>query len=132
MTATRTAAANLTRNIEIATRFLDGIQGMSAADRARITTDSFGSSAHTSAMLSTADEITTLKNQDREGKLMAFLVDAERRIDAMQLDTTVAGLVKAAARAILVYDLPDREKATRQLYGPFEGVIPFESLTQKG
>ena len=128
MTATGTAAANLTRNIEIASRFLERIESLSAADRARIATDSFGSTAHTSAMLTTADEITAQKNRDREGKLTAFLVDAEQRIDAMHLDPQVAGLVKGTLRAILVHDLPDRERATRQLYSAFEPVIPFDSL----
>jgi len=131
MTATKSAATNLTRDIEIANRFLDRVERMSPDDRARIATDSFGSTAHTSAMLTTADELTTLKTHDREGKLTAFLVDAERRIDAMHLDATVGGLVKSATRAILVHDLPDREKATKQLYGPFQGVIPFENLTTK-
>jgi|SRR5689334_3338702 len=129
MTSTKTSAANLPRDIEIANRFLDSVERMSPADRGRIATDSFGSTAHTSAILTTADELTTLKTQDREGKLTAFLVDAERRIDAMHLDATVGGLVKAATRAILVHDLPDRDKATKQLYGPFQGIVPFESLT---
>src|SRR5262245_8671278 len=130
MTATKTAGANLTRNIDIANRFLGRIESMPPADRARIGTDSFGSTAHTSAMLTTADEITTQKNRDREGKLTAFLVDAEQRIDALHLDTQVAGLVKGAVRAILVHDLPDRDRATKQLYGAFEGAVPFVSLTE--
>jgi len=131
MTATKTAGANLTRNIEIANRFLDRIESMAPGDRVRIGTDSFGSTAHTSAMLTTADEITEQKNRDRDGKLTAFLVEAEQRIDAMHLDTQVAGLVKGAVRAILVYDLPDRERATRQLYAAFEGVVPFANLTER-
>jgi len=130
MTATKTAEANLTRNVEIANGFLVRIESMSPAERARIATDSFGSSAHTSAMFTTADEITTQKNRDREGRLTAFLVDAEQRIDAMHLDAQVAGLVKGAVRAILVHDLPDRDKATKQLYSAFEGVVPFVSLTK--
>ena len=130
MTATKTAEANLTRIVEIANRFLVRVESMAPAERARIATDSFGSSAHTSAMLTTADEITTQKNRDREGKLTAFVVDAEQRIDAMHLDAQVAGLVKGAVRAILVHDLPDRDRATKQLYSAFEGVVPFVSLTQ--
>ena len=70
-----------------------------------------------------------MKNKDRNGRVSAFLVDAERRVDSMGLSTDVSGLVKAATRAILVADLPGREKATQQLYSPFQGVIPFESLT---
>ena len=130
MTATKTAEANLTRNVEIANRFLVRIESMPPAERAGIPTDSFGSSAHTSAMLTTADEITTQKNRDRDGTLTAFLVDAERRIDEMHLDAQVAGLVKGAVRAILVHDLPDRDRATRQLYSAFEGAIPFVSLSE--
>ena len=128
MTATKTTGANLTRNIDIAEAFLQRVAALSAADRARIGTESFGSAAHTSAMLSTADEITTLKNGDREGKLTAFLVDTEQRIDAMALGARVAGLVKSAVRAILVHDLPERDRATRLLYSPFEAVVPFASL----
>jgi hypothetical protein len=130
MTATKMAEANLTRNVEMANRFVERVESMSSDERARIATDSFGSSAHTSAMLATADEITTQKNRDREGKLTAFLVEAEGRIDALHLDTQVAGLVKGAVRAILVHDLPDRDRATRQLYSAFEGVIPFVSLSE--
>lgn len=130
MTATKTAEANLTRNVEIANRFLVRMESMPPAERALIATDSFGSSAHTSAILTTADEITTQKNRDREGRLTTFLVDAEQRIDAMHLDTQVAGLVKGAVRAILVQDLPDRDKATKQLYSAFERVVPFVSLTE--
>lgn len=129
MTATKTAEANVSRNVEIANRFLERVESMPPAERARIATDSFGSSAHTSAMFTTADEITTQKNRDHEGKLTAFLVDAEQRIDAMHLDAQVAGLVKGAVRAILVHDLPDRDRATKQLYTAFEGVVPFGSLT---
>jgi hypothetical protein len=129
MTATKTAEANLTRNVEIANRFLVRMESMPPAERARIATDSFGSSAHTSAMFATADEITTQKNRDREGTLTAFLVDAEQRIEAMHLDAQVAGLMKGAVRAILVHDLPDRDRATKQLYSAFEGVVPFVSLT---
>jgi hypothetical protein len=131
MTATKTAEANLTRNVEIANRFLVRVESMPPAERARIATDSFGSSAHTSAMFTTADELTMQRNRDRDGKLTAFLVDAEQRIDAMHLDAQVAGLVKGAVRAILVHDLPDRDRATKQLYSAFEGVVPFVSLTQE-
>jgi hypothetical protein len=128
MTATNTGPSNIEHNVNIAERFVKRIEGMTPDDRARISTQSFGSTAHTSAMLTTADEITALKNKDRDGRLSAFLVDAEQRIDAMQLDATVGGLVKAAVRALLVHDLPDREKPTRQLYTPFEPIIPLRSL----
>jgi hypothetical protein len=131
MTATKTMGANLTRNIELADALLGRIAALSPADRARIGTESFGSAAHTSAMLSVADEITTLKNGDREGKLTGFLVDAEQRIGEMGLDAQVAGLVKSAVRAILVHDLPGCDAATRQLYAPFEPVVPFASLAPR-
>ena len=128
MTATKPAGSSVIHNIELATRLLDRIQGSPATERVVFSPDSFGSSAHTSAMMSVADELTTLKNKDREGKVTAFLVDAERRIDAMGMDVQHAGLVKSAVRAILVHDLPGCDKALRQLYAPFEPTVPFASL----
>lgn len=127
MTATRTGT-NVDRSLEMAGRFLDRIERLPAAERGRIATESFGSSAHTGAMLAVADEVTTLRNKDREGHVSAFLVDAERRIDGMNLDARVGGLVKAAVRALVVHDFPGLEMATRQLYAPFEPVVPFASL----
>ena len=129
MTATRTAETNIGRNTEIASRFFDRAAAMTPADRERIATESFGSSAHTSAMLVIADELTTLKNRDREGRVTAFLVEAEQRIESMAFGAQLSGLVKAAVRSILVHDLPSCEKATRTLYAPFESIIPFQSLT---
>jgi len=129
MTATTPAGSSVIRNIALATRLLDRIEAMPVADRAKFSAETFGSSGHTSAMLTVADELTTLKNKDREGMLSAFLVDAERRIDAMGLDAQHAGLVKSAVRAILVHDLPGCDKPTRQLYAPFEPVVPFASLS---
>jgi hypothetical protein len=129
MTATKPAGSNVNHNIELATRLLDRIQAIPGTERTKLSADSFGSSGHTSAMLTVADELTTVKNKDREGKVSAFLVDAERRIDAMGLDAEQAGLVKSAARAILVHDVPGCDKATRQLYAPMEKLVPFDSLS---
>jgi hypothetical protein len=129
MTATRTADTNISRNTEIASRFLDRAAALTAADRESIATESFGSSAHTSAMLVIADELTSMKNRDRAGRVTAFLVEAEQRIESMGLGAQLSGLLKAAVRAILVHDLPSCEKSTRTLYAPFEPIIPFQSLT---
>lgn len=129
MTATRTADTNISRNTEIASRFLERAAALTPAERERIATESFGSTAHTSSMLVIADELTTLKNRDREGRVTAFLVEAEQRIESLGLGAQLSGLFKAAVRAILVHDLPSCEKATRALYAPFESVIPFRSLT---
>jgi hypothetical protein len=128
MTATTPASSSVARNIELATKLLDRLEAIPAADRTNLSAESFGSADHTSAIMTVADELTTLKNKDREGKVTAFLVDAERRIDAMGLDAQHAGLVKAAARAILIHDLPGCEKPMRQLYAPFESIVPFSSL----
>ena len=118
----------LGRRIEAATRFLDRVETLSAADRERIGTESFGTSEHTAAMFATADEVTTLRNQDREGQVGAFLVGLERRVDDMRLDPEVGNLVKAAAKAILVRDRPGMERVARQLYAPFETVVPLQSV----
>ena len=129
MTATKPTGNSVIHNIELATRLLDRLQALPTTERTRFSSETFGSSAHTSAMLTVADELTTLKNKDREGKVTAFLVDAERRIDAMGLDAQHAGLVKSAARAILVHDLPGCDKPLRQLYAPVESLVPFASLS---
>jgi hypothetical protein len=123
-----TQTISIERNIDAANRFLERVAALTPAERERISTESFGSSAHMSAMFSTADEITTVRNRDREGKMSSFLVDVERRVDGLGLSAEVGGLVKAAARAILVHDLPGREQATRQLYSPFESVVPLQTV----
>jgi hypothetical protein len=122
MTGTQTQGID--RNIEAATRFLDRVAALPPADRERLSSDSFGSSAHTSAMMMVADEVTTVKNKDRQGRVSAFLVDMERRVEGMGLSAELGDLVKSAARAILVRDATGLERATRQLVAPFEQVMP--------
>ena len=122
MTGTQTQSID--RNIEAASRFLDRVTTLPPADRDRIARDRFGSSAHTSAMMMIADEITTLRNKDRQGRVGAFLVDIEQRVEGMKLAPEMGDLVKGAARAILVHNSPGLERATRQLISPFEEVMP--------
>ena len=121
MTGTQPQAID--RNIEAASRFLDRVTSLTPADRELITKESFGNSAHTSAIMMVADEVTSLKNKDKQGRVSAFLVDLERRVDEMSLPTELGGLVKSAARAILVRDASGLERASRQLMSPFEQVI---------
>ncbi len=122
MTGTQTQGFD--RNIEAATRFLDRVAALPAADRERIANDSFARVGHTSAIMMVADEVTSVKNKDRQGRVSAFLVDLERRVDGMGLTAEFGDLVKSAARSILVQDAAGLERATRQLYSPFEQVIP--------
>jgi len=122
MTGTQPQAID--RNIEAASRFLDRVTALTPEDRERISRDSFGSSAHTSAIMMVADEVTTMKNKDRQGRLSAFLVDLERRVDGMRLPAELGDLVKSAARAILVQNSTGLEHASRQLMSPFEHVMP--------
>jgi hypothetical protein len=121
MSGTQTQSVD--RNIEAANRFLDRVTTLAPAERDRISKDTFGSSAHTSAMMMVADEVTTLRNSDRQGQVSAFLVDVERRVDGMKLSPEQADLVKGAARAILVRNSSGLERATRQLLAPFEAVM---------
>ena len=121
---TGTPTQSIDRNIEAASRFLDRVTTLSPANREQIARDRFGSSAHTSAMMMIADEITTMRNKDREGRIGAFLVDVERRVDGMNLPPELGDLVKGAARAILVRNSPGLERATRQLISPFEEAMP--------
>ena len=122
MTGTQTQSVD--RNIEAANRFLDRVTTLAPAERDRLSRDSFGSSAHTSAMMMVADEVTTLRNKDRQGRVSAFLVDVERRVDGMKLSPEQADLVKGAARAILVRNAAGLERAAQQLLSPFEKVMP--------
>jgi hypothetical protein len=121
---TETQAQGIDRNIGAANRFLDRIRELSPTDRERIARDTFGSSAHTSAMMMVADEVSALKNKDREGRVSSFLVDLERRVDTMGLQPELGDLVKAAARGLLVQGAPGLDRATSQLYSPFEVVVP--------
>jgi hypothetical protein len=121
MTGTQPQAID--RNIEAARRFLDRVTSLTPADRELISKESFGSSAHTSAIMMVADEVTSLKNKDKQGRVSAFLVDLERRVDGMSLPTELGDLVKSGARAILVRDASGLERASRQLMSPFEQVI---------
>jgi hypothetical protein len=123
-----TQSPTIDRNIDAATRFLDRVAALPAVERERIGTDSFGKSTHATAMFATADEVTTLKNKDRDGRVSAFLVDAERRVDSMGLSAEVGDLVRAAARAILVQGRPGLEGAIKQLYLPFESVVPLATI----
>lgn len=122
MTGTQTQSID--RNIEAASRFLDRVTTLPSADRERIARERFGSSAHTSAMMMIADEVTTLRNKDRQGRVSAFLVDVERRVDGMNLAPELGDLVKGAARAILVRNNPGLERASQQLISPFEEALP--------
>jgi hypothetical protein len=121
---TGTQPQTVDRNIEAATRFLDRVSALSPADRDRISRDSFGSSPHTSAIMVVADEVTTMKNKDRQGRVSAFLVDLERRVEGMGLAPELGDLVKSAARAILVQNAAGLERATKQLMSPFDQVMP--------
>ena len=121
---TGTQPQTVDRNIEAASRFLDRVTALSPTDRDRISRDSFGSSPHTSAMMMVADEVTTMKNKDRQGRVSAFLVDLERRVEGMSLAPELGDLVKSAARAILVQNAAGLERATKQLMSPFEQVLP--------
>ena len=125
-----TDSPTIDRNIEAATRFLDRVASLPPDTRARINTESFGKSAHTTALFATTDEVTTLKNKDRDGRVSAFLVDAERRVDSMGLDPEVGDLVKAAARAILVQGRPGMDGPVKQLYSPFETVVPLQTVVE--
>ena len=122
MTGTQTQSID--RSIEAANRFLDRVTTLSPTDRERIAHEHFGSAAHTTAMMMVADEVTSMRNKDRQGRVSAFLVDIERRVEGMQLSPELGDLVKGAARAMLVRNAEGLEKATRQLISPFEGVIP--------
>ena len=122
MTGTQTQSID--RNIEAASRFLDRVTTLPSADRDRIARERFGTSAHTSALMMIADEVTTLRNKDRQGRVSAFLVDVERRVDGMNLEPELGDLVKGAARAILVRNSPGLERATQQLISPFEEALP--------
>lgn len=125
-----TQSLGMDRNIEAATRFLDRIAALPPADRERLGTESFGTSAHMSAMFATADEVTTVRNKDRDGRVSAFLVDLEHRVDALGLSAEVGNLVKAAAKAILVHDRPGMDRATNQLYAPFEAIVPLKTVVE--
>jgi hypothetical protein len=127
MTGT-TSTPSVERNIDAAKRFLDRVASLSPEQRSEVSKNSFGSAAHTSAMLTVVDEVTVVRNKDRDGRVGAFLVEAERKVDELGLGAELGGLVKGAARALLVSDTPGMEKASRQLYTPFESVIPFNSV----
>lgn len=132
MTPTETSmdtSSRIDRNTQLAGRFLDALAALDADARARVDTSNFGTHAHTSAMLTVADEITTLRNRDADGRVGQFLVAAEQRIMDLGLDAETDALAKAAVRAILVHDLAPATTATQQLYGPFEGVIPLATLS---
>ena len=116
------------RSIQMADAFLDRLAALPPDARARVQTSVLGTSRHTGAQLATADEITTLKNRDREGRLGQYIVDAERRVAEMGLPQDVDTLARAAVRAILVSHLPNRESMTKALYEPFEGVVPWQGL----
>ena len=122
MTGTEPQAID--RSIEAAGRFLDRVKSLTPADRERIRSESFGTSAHTSAMMMIADEVTSMKNKDRQGRVSAFLVDLERQVDDMSMPAELGDLVKSAARAILVQNSTGLERASQQLMSPFEGVMP--------
>lgn len=121
---TGTQAQAIDRNIDVANRFLDRVRELSPAERDRIRRDTFGSSAHTSAMMVVADEVSALRNKDREGRVSSFLVDLEQRVDGMGLQPEIGDLVKAAARGLLVQSAPGLDRASRQLYVPFDEVVP--------
>jgi hypothetical protein len=126
--ANATNADALGRALHMADTFLDRLRALPPDARARIPTTAGGSSRHTGALMMTADEITTLRNKDREGRVAEYIVTAERRIAELELPTEVDALAKAAVRALLVHHLPNRDSATKALYEPFEGVIPFATL----
>ena len=121
---TGTETQSIDRSIEAASRFLDRVTTLPSADRERIARESFGSSGHTSAMMMIADEVTTLRNKDRQGRVSAFLVDVEKRVEGMNLAPEMGDLVKGAARAILVRSNPGLERATQQVISPFEEAMP--------
>jgi len=125
-----TQAQVIDRNIDTANRFLDRVRDLGPAERERIARETFGSTAHTSAMMMVADEVSSLKNKERDGRVSSFLVDLERRVDGMGLQPDVGDLVKAAARGLLVRGAPGLDGATRQLYSPFEQVVPLQSTTE--
>jgi hypothetical protein len=120
MTGTQPQAID--QNIAAAGRFLDRVKALTPTERERIHGESFGTSAHTSAMMMVADEVTSLKNKDRQGRVSAFLVDLERTVEDMSLPAELGDLVKSAARAILVQNTSGLERASRQLMSPFEQV----------
>ena len=121
---TGTETQSIDRNIEAANRFLDRVTTLTPTDRDRITRERFGTTAHTTAMMMVADEVTTLRNKDRQGRVSAFLVDIERRVEGMQLPPELGDLVKGAARAMLVRNTTGLERATRELISPFDEVLP--------
>jgi hypothetical protein len=118
----------LTRSIASADNFLTRLSALDAAARERIDRTAFGNPKHTGALMMTADEITTLRAKDKDDRLAQFLVDAERRIADLHLPKDHESLTKAAVRALVVQHLPGREGPTRDLYAPFEPVIPIGSL----
>ena len=125
---TTDSVSSIDRNLRVASRFLDGLEQLPPERRRELSASEFGGTSHTNAMMAIADDITTLRNGDREGRVGQFLVDAERRIGQLGLDAEVAGLVKGAVRALLVNHLPGREQTTRELYTPFERLMPLEAL----
>jgi hypothetical protein len=119
---------SLTKSIAMANKSLERIATLSEADRQKVDRSAFGTSKHTNAVFNTADEITSLRSKDKDNCLAAFLVDAEKRIADMKLDRELESLTKAAVRALALQYLPGREAPTRDLYAPFEKVIPRDSL----
>ena len=118
----------LTKSIAAAENFLTRLSSLDESARAKIDRSAFGNPKHTGAMMMTADEITTLRAKDKDNRLSHFLVDAEQRIAGLNLPKDEESLTKAAVRALVVSHLPGREGPTRDLYAPFEPVIPRGSL----
>ena len=119
----------ITRSIQTANTFLDRLEKLAPDARTRVQTASFGSHKHTGAMMMIADEITALRGKSDGDRLAQFLVEAEQRIAAMGLPASLESLAKTAVRALAVQHMPSCSSATRDLYAPFESVLPTSSLT---
>jgi hypothetical protein len=121
----------LARNEQMADRFLQRLTEMSPDERRRISTALLGTPAHSNAVFAMTDAIS-LSERKLQDDIREYLAKAEQQIAAMDLDSELSSLVKHAVRGILVRDLLKTPVDTRELYAPFETVIPQGKLAPAG
>ena len=121
----------LTRNEQMADRFLQSLADMSPDERRRISTASLGTPPHSNTVFAMTDAIS-LSGGSLQDDIREYVAKAEQKIAAMDLGPDLSSLVKHAVRAILVRDLLKTPVDTRELYAPFEAVIPHEKLAPAG
>jgi hypothetical protein len=122
------------RNIGLAREFLRRLGELDDAGREQIRLPDVHSDPHLGLFLSARDAVHIASNAPGgpSDRMEQFLREIQPEIERLAGDSReLADAIAAAATGILAHTMPAQQVVMRELYAPFESVVPWASLAPK-